>query len=177
MRSRLPGNLLIIVAVTAALAAVAVACGGGGSEPASGSGDTTAAQATSAPAPEPAPAPTATTPAEPDESGLVIKEVILDSGKSGGKLGVVIFNSGNAQCYGPTVNFELLRENGSVVARMGIIGEPLDAGAENQLNERYIGGGVVEASVIQLGCEHTSVSDTGAPQRFTTPFPTGEKGE
>ena len=153
-------------ALTLAIVAVLAACGGDDSQPASGSGDAPSSQATSAPAPSA----TATTPAEPDDSGLVVKEVILDSGEFGGKLTVVLLNSGDEQCSGPTIIFDLLREDRSVVGRMGIIGERLDVGAEGSFDDRYIGLGVVETAVTLITCEHA------ASQEFLrdTPVPAEE---
>ena len=81
--------------------------------------------------------------------------MILDAGEFGGKLTVVMFNSGDVRCYGPTVVFDLLQDDKSVVGRMGIISEPLDPGAEGEVADRYIGAGVVDASVSDLDCQPT----------------------
>ena len=175
---------VFLTSVLAILSFAAIACGGSGndSQPstdssdnsASGSESSKAEEATSAPVLAPTAPTDLSSSTETHESGLVVKEITLDAGEYGGKMGLLIFNAGDKECYGPTINLALLLEDKSVTGNMGIIGEPLPSGAEKLLNQRYVGIGVVEAVVTHLGCDHTSVSDTGSPSRHTTPIPSKE---
>ena len=149
------------LAYVLAIVAVVAACGGDESDaPPAASREGTAPQVKAAPAEVAAPA--VTLPIR-DESGLVLRDVILDAGQWGGSITAVLFNEADILCKGVVVNFDLLREDGSVAGRMGIMGYPLESGVEGDYKEKYIGAGVTQALPTNIGCDNSRAAH-GDPQ-------------
>jgi hypothetical protein len=104
-------------------------------------------------------------------SGLDVGEVTVDSGKFGGKVLVEVSNTSESACAGLVVNFDLLAEDGKLVAQIGAIGSPLAVGGKQTIKTRFIGSGVTVAKVSAITCDNSRISDTGAPDRAHTPVP------
>ena len=96
-----------------------------------------------------------------------MKEIQLERGEYGGKLTLTIFNPSDEECYGPVVNFALLREDKSVAGNMGLAdGDSMASGEEHVLHQRYVGIGVVEAQITSMGCDNAGLSaDSGSSPR------------
>ena len=153
----------LFIIFSSAIFFIFVACGGGDSETASATDDKKAPTATSAPvsAPTATPATDLASSDEVHETGVVVKDIQLEPGEYGGKMTITITNVSDAQCMGPMIMFELLREDKSVATNMGIPSDrPLEPGDEQVLNQRYVGIGVAEATVAGISCDNTF--DTGS---------------
>ena len=154
----------LFIIFSSAIFSLSVACGGGGdSEIAPATDDKKTATATSAPvsAPTATPATDLASSDEVHETGVVVKDIQLEPGEYGGKMTITITNVSDAQCMGPMIMFELLREDKSVATNMGIPSDkPLEPGDEQELNQRYVGMGVAEAVISDIRCDNT-FSPTG----------------
>lgn len=107
--------------------------------------------------------PTAVVPTQnPNEdTGLEASDVSVESGEFGGNVLVEVSNVGDTQCAGLAVNFDLLTEDGNLVAKIGVIGSPLDPGSMQIVKTRFIGAGVTTAAISAITCDSTSLGDSG----------------
>ena len=149
---------LLIAIFSTTLSIILMACAGGSnSEVTPNTRDKSAPATTSLPAEDPTAIPARDA---GHETGLVVKEILLEPGEYGGKMTFTIANSSDKQCTGPLVMFDLLLKDKSIASTMGIPSHsPLDPGDEKVLNQRYVGIGVVEASVTGTTCENNPAND------------------
>ncbi len=136
--------LRITILIAAWIAALALACGGADSDPISAPART-AESATAAPQTTP-------TPAQSDDSGLIIRDLKLNAGEFGGSVEAVMFNSLETECN-VAINLDILRTDGSVVARIAVFGIAIDAGAEGTHIGRYVGKGATDIAVTRTSCD------------------------
>ncbi len=136
--------LRITVLIAASIAALVLACGGADSDPISAP-TTTAESATAAPQTTP-------TPAQNDDSGMIIRDLKLNAGEFGGTVEALIFNSLETQCH-VGINVDVLREDGSVLASVAIFGISIDPGAEGSHIGRYVGIGATDYVVTRTACD------------------------
>ena len=154
----------------AGILCAAVACGGDDGA-SSGGGAQPTETGQSAPTQPPAP-PQPTVLSEEEKAanfdpGLSIDEITLDTGEFGGKVTTLITNASDEECSGLAFGVVVLDDSGKLVSEMGVRASgPLAAGEQGKFTERYLGKGVVEASVISTTCEN-SPSRHGAPQSPT----------